>query len=50
MTILIKSAKIIDPKSAFHNKQVDILVENGTIKTIAETITTSADTVGLTPV
>ncbi|WP_339660224.1 dihydroorotase [Croceibacter atlanticus] len=45
MTILIKSAKIIDPKSAFHNKQVDILVENGTIKTIAETITTSADTV-----
>ena len=30
MTILIKSAKIIDPKSAFHNKQVDILVENGT--------------------
>jgi dihydroorotase len=44
MTILIKSATVIDPKSKFHNKTVDILVEDGTIKTISESITSSADT------
>lgn len=34
MNILIKSATIIDTKSGFHNKKVDILIENGTITNI----------------
>ena len=38
MNILIKSAKIIDSKSAFHNKIQDILVEKDTITKIANAI------------
>lgn len=38
MNVLIKSATIIDPKSDFHNKKVDILVENGIISNIANRI------------
>lgn len=38
MNVLIKSATIIDLKSDFHNKKVDILVEKGTITNIANRI------------
>ncbi len=38
MTILIKSAKIIDPSSLFHNQQKDILISNGVIERIENSI------------
>ena len=38
MNILIKSARIIDPRGKYHNKIRDILIENGVIKKIAATI------------
>ncbi len=34
MNFLLKAAKVIDPKSPFHRKTVDIQVENGTITDI----------------
>lgn len=45
MKVLIKSAKIIQPESSYHQKTVDVLVENGVIKEISTTINTSADRV-----
>ncbi|MCK5400220.1 MAG: dihydroorotase [Flavobacteriaceae bacterium] len=41
MNVLIKSATIIDPKSDFHNKKVDVLVEKGIISNIANRIKNS---------
>ncbi len=38
MNILIKSAKIIDSQSKFHQKKRDVLIENGKITTIAATL------------
>ncbi|MEN3324559.1 dihydroorotase [Mariniflexile soesokkakense] len=38
MNILIKSATIIDSKSEFHNTTQDLLIENGVITEIANTI------------
>ena len=38
MNVLIKSATILDAKSDFHNKTQDILVENGRIIEIANSI------------
>ena len=38
MNSLIKSAKIIDKNSEFHNKTVDILISNGIISDISEDI------------
>ncbi|NIK91925.1 dihydroorotase [Mangrovimonas sp. CR14] len=38
MNALIKSAKIIDPKSDFHNQTVDILIEEGLITQISNDI------------
>ncbi|MDO6758930.1 dihydroorotase [Tamlana sp. 2_MG-2023] len=38
MNILIKSATIIDSKSEFHNSTQDLLIENGVITKIAQTI------------
>ena len=38
MNVLIKSATILDSKSDFHNKTQDILVENGSISQIADSI------------
>ena len=38
MNVLIKSATIIDTKSDFHNKKVDVLVEKGSISNIASRI------------
>ncbi len=44
MNVLLKSAIIIDPKSIYHNKKVDILIQNGQIETIASSIETPKDT------
>ena len=41
MNVLIKSATIIDSESAFHNKKQDILIENGLITQIADSIKNS---------
>lgn len=41
MNVLLKSATIIDPKSEFHNKTQDILIENGIITKIGSRITNS---------
>ena len=41
MNVLIKSATIIDTKSDFHNKKVDVLVEKGSISNIASRIKNS---------
>jgi len=38
MTILLKSATIIDNSSPFHLQKMDLLIENGIIKKIASTI------------
>ena len=38
MNLLIKSATIVDPKSEFHNKTQDILIEKGCITKIANSI------------
>ena len=38
MNILIKSATIIDPSSEFHNKTQDLLIEDGIISKIANSI------------
>ena len=42
MKILVKSAKVIAPKSKFHQKTVDVLIENGTISKIGTSIDTKA--------
>ena len=38
MNLLIRSATVIDKKSEFHNKNVDILVKNGIISNIEKNI------------
>jgi len=43
MKLLIKSAKIVDPKSRYHLKKNDILIENGVIKAIDDKIDKKAD-------
>ena len=45
MQVHIRKARIIDPRSGFHNKIVDLLVEDGIIKNIATTIIAKADTI-----
>lgn len=46
MTVLIKSAKVIAPDSAFHQKTVNILIADGKLKKISESpIASSADRV-----
>lgn len=45
MQVLIRQAKIADPGSDFHDKVVDILVEDGVIKDIAPSLKTKADKV-----
>ena len=41
--IILKQVKVIDPNSAFHNKKVDILVDNGVIKKISNKINPAKD-------
>lgn len=43
MTILIRQATIIDPASPFHATTQDVLIENGRIKQIAQSISVAAD-------
>lgn len=43
MRLLLKSATVIDSKSPYHRKQVDILIEKGIIRDIKEKITADAD-------
>ncbi|MEC4004951.1 dihydroorotase [Flavobacterium sp. SUN052] len=43
MKIIIKEAKIIDPKSAFHNQIVDVKINNGIIEKIGANLTSDAD-------
>jgi dihydroorotase len=45
MLVLIQQAKIADPQSGFHNKVVDLLIENGVIKQVAAKIDAKADQV-----
>ena len=45
MEVHIRKARIIDPQSAFHDKVVDLLVDQGIIKNIAASITSKAKTV-----
>jgi dihydroorotase len=45
MNLLIKSATILDPGSAFHQQITDILIENGVITRIAEDIEADAEVV-----
>ncbi|MEN0053458.1 MAG: dihydroorotase [Mucilaginibacter sp.] len=45
MNLLIKSATILDPGSAFHQQTADILIENGEITRIAEDIEADAELV-----
>lgn len=43
MKLLIKSAKVLDPQSEFHQKTVDLYIVDGIIKKIDSTIKTKAD-------
>jgi dihydroorotase len=43
MLVLIRQAKIVDPRSGSHGKVVDILIENGRIKSVASSIKDKAD-------
>ena len=43
MKLLIKSAKIIQPSSEFHQQTVDLLIENGIISSIKSKIEEKAD-------
>lgn len=43
MTTLLKSATIIDPQSPFHNQTKDILITNGTISEISDSIITTEE-------
>lgn len=43
MLVLIRQAKIVDPRSDFHNKTVDLLIENGKIKSIGASLKDKAD-------
>lgn len=43
--VLIRKARVIDPQSDFHDKTVDLLVENGAITNIAASISSKTATV-----
>jgi len=45
MQVHIRKARVIDPQSAFHDKVVDLLIEDGIIKNIAASINSKAETV-----
>lgn len=45
MQVHIRKARVIDPQSIFHDKVVDILVEDGIIKDIATSVSSRAQTV-----
>lgn len=43
MKIIIREAKIIDPKSPFHNQVVDVQINNGTIEKIGQNLSKTDD-------
>ncbi|HCQ13156.1 MAG TPA: dihydroorotase, partial [Flavobacterium sp.] len=43
MKIIIREAKIIDPKSPFHNQVVDVQINNGTIEKIGQNLSKADD-------
>jgi dihydroorotase len=45
MTMLIRGAKVIDTLSPFHNKRVNIFIDNGIIRAIDEKLENIADTI-----
>ncbi len=45
MKVLLKQVYIIDPASPHHHTRKDIFIQNGTVKTIANSINETADTV-----
>ena len=45
MNLLIKSARIIDPNSKYHNKVMDVLIKNGKIEKIAKNIKPHKDAI-----
>ncbi|MGS2738581.1 dihydroorotase [Sinomicrobium sp. M5D2P17] len=44
MNILLKSARIIHPQSEYHSKSLDILIKDGIISEIADTVSPPGDT------
>jgi len=42
MNLIIREAKIIDPKSSFHNQVVDLEIENGILKQIGKNLAAKA--------
>ena len=45
MNLLIKQAKVVDPNSPHNGKRVDILIENGQLKSIRKSISSNAKTI-----
>lgn len=45
MNLLIKQAKVVDPNSPHNGKRVDILIENGQLKSIRKNISSKAKTI-----
>jgi dihydroorotase len=45
MLVLIRQARIIDPQSEFNNKVVDLLIEDGILRTIATNIDAKTETI-----
>ena len=43
MKILLKKATLINDKSVFHNKKVDILIDDGLLRKIDNSIDVKAD-------
>ncbi len=43
MNVLLRQVKVCDPQSEFHNKTVDVSIENGIITDIAASLDTNAD-------
>lgn len=43
MNLVIRKAKIIDPKSPFHNQTVDVKITNGVIEDIGASVTNTAN-------
>ncbi|HIO68502.1 MAG TPA: dihydroorotase [Flavobacteriales bacterium] len=45
MNLLIKQAKVVDPNSPHNGKRVDILIENGQLKSIRKNISSNSKTI-----
>ena len=43
MNILLKNATVLEPSSPYHSKTVDIIIQDGKIKDISDSINTSAE-------